>query len=82
MATISMRIDDKLKEESREILNELGLDITNAVKLFLTQVVNQRGLPFELKLKSNIDLALQQIEDGVTETFDSWEEAKESLNDV
>ena len=46
--TTTMRIDDDLKRESEIILQDIGLNMTSAVVLFLHQVVKQRGIPFPL----------------------------------
>lgn len=49
-AYINMRINEKLKKDSESILNELGLSISSAIDLFLIQVINKRGIPFEVSL--------------------------------
>ena len=46
--TTTMRIDDDLKRESEMIFQDIGLNMTNAVTLFLRQVVKWRGIPFAL----------------------------------
>jgi DNA-damage-inducible protein J len=46
MTTLSIRIDEKLKKQATKTLNELGLDMSGAVKIFLTQVVKDQELPF------------------------------------
>lgn len=46
--TTTMRIDDDLKRESEAVFQDIGLNLTNAVTLFLRQVVKQRGIPFAL----------------------------------
>lgn len=47
--TTSIRIDSNTKQEATELLNELGLDLSSAVNIFLKQVVLQGGLPFQVK---------------------------------
>ena len=47
---IQVRIDNKLKQDATDILNELGMDMPNAVRMFLKRVVIERGLPFDAKL--------------------------------
>ena len=44
-ATIQLRIDAATKSKAQKVLKELGLDLSSAVKLFLTQVVRSRSLP-------------------------------------
>lgn len=47
---IQVRVDTKLKNEASDILEELGLDMPNAVRMFLKRIVAVRGLPFDAKL--------------------------------
>ncbi len=46
MTTINIRIDEKLKKAAGKTLASLGLDTSSAVKMFLSQVVTENGLPF------------------------------------
>ncbi len=46
MTTINIRIDEKLKKDASKTLASLGMDTSSAVKMFLTQVVTEKGLPF------------------------------------
>jgi len=47
---IHARIEPLLKQESEKTLSALGLNMTQAITLFLQQVRLQKGLPFEVKL--------------------------------
>ena len=44
--TTTLRIDDNLKRQCDEVLAELGLTMTNALTVFLKQVVRTRTIPF------------------------------------
>lgn len=55
--TIQIRIDAKTKKAARETLNELGIDMSSAVKLFLTNVVNRKGIPLDLRTENGFTLA-------------------------
>ncbi len=48
--TIHIRIDSDLKENASCLLEQLGISTSEAIKIFLNQVVLSRGLPFEVKL--------------------------------
>lgn len=48
-AEVRSRIEPDLKEQSVEILASLGLEISDAIRLFLRQVVAVHGLPFEVR---------------------------------
>lgn len=81
MGNISVRVDDKLKRDSSKILDELGLDMTTGVRIFLKQVVMSKGLPFDVSLKqSGIESALNDIKTGNVETFNSVESLIADLN--
>jgi DNA-damage-inducible protein J len=47
--TLQVRIEEDLRTEADEVLHEIGLDVPSAVRLFLTQVVQTRSIPFALK---------------------------------
>lgn len=63
----TIRIDDDLKRESESVFQDIGLNMTNAVTIFLRQVVKQRGIPFALisdplpKRNSYIDVERQDL---------------------
>jgi len=49
-ATVRARMEPELKKETERILNQLGLNTTEAIRIFFKQVKLQRGLPFEMKI--------------------------------
>lgn len=48
-AEVRSRIEPDLKEKSVEVLASLGLDLSDAIRLFLRKVVDENGLPFAVK---------------------------------
>ena len=44
------RVEPELKEQAETVLDMLGIPMSNAISIFLKQVVLQRGLPFDVKL--------------------------------
>ena len=57
-SSIYARIEPELKEQAEAVLGQLGIPMSNAIALFLRQVVLQRGIPFDMKLPHNKPLAL------------------------
>ena len=47
-ANVFVRIDPEIKEQAEAVLTELGIPMSNAVGMFLRQVVLQRGIPFAM----------------------------------
>ena len=52
MATtnLNIRTDKAIKDQAEEIFNELGLNMTTAINMFLRTAIREHGIPFELKL--------------------------------
>ncbi len=50
MATKNMtiRLDEKLKEEAEALFDELGLTVSGAITVFLKQAVREQRIPFEI----------------------------------
>ena len=64
MATtnINIRVDSELKQSAEELFNDLGLNMSSAITMFLKSAVSYDGIPFELKrnapnTKTKIDLS-------------------------
>lgn len=47
---IRSRIDSNIKLEAQALLERFGLTMSEAIRLFLHQVVIEKGLPFQVKL--------------------------------
>ena len=54
---IRVRISPDLKNQATAVLSQCGLTISDAVRLFLEQVVKRDGLPFEIKMPNITTIA-------------------------
>ncbi|MGE5552293.1 MAG: type II toxin-antitoxin system RelB/DinJ family antitoxin [Bacteroidota bacterium] len=57
-SNIFARIEPEIKEQAEKVLAQLGIPMSNAIGIFLRQVVLQRGMPFEMKLPQNTPLSV------------------------
>ncbi len=69
---IRSRIDNAIKEEAQALLACFGLNMSEAIRLFLHQVVLEKGLPFQVKLpvaqaQEHDRWFRRQVESAVTE---------------
>ena len=48
-AFVRARIDERLKNEAADVLAEMGLTVSDLVRITLTRVAKDRALPFDLK---------------------------------
>ena len=49
--TLHVRLSPSIKAEAEEILEEMGLNMSYAVSMFLKQVIIKRKIPFDIELK-------------------------------
>ncbi|MEM6603005.1 MAG: type II toxin-antitoxin system RelB/DinJ family antitoxin [Pseudomonadota bacterium] len=81
--TVQARISDDLKAQVECILSSLGLNTSDAIRVFFHQVVNHGGLPFDMRVKApNAETwaAMRELENGggirhknVEDMFKSWD---------
>lgn len=60
-ANVFARVEPNLKAQAEDVLNELGIPMSNAVGMFLKQIVLQRGIPFEMKLPARMPLVYDEL---------------------
>lgn len=46
MPTLQIRVDDALRTQAQAVADNLGLDLTSAIRVFLKQFVRENGFPF------------------------------------
>ena len=51
-SNIFARVEPKVKEQAEIVLDQLGIPMSNAIGMFLRQIIIHRGIPFEMKLPS------------------------------
>lgn len=48
-SNISVRVDSELKKEAEDLFNDIGLNMSSAINIFLKSAVSYNGIPFEIK---------------------------------
>ena len=88
MATtnLNIRTEKAIKDQAECIFNELGINMTTAVNMFLRTAIREHGIPFELKLDVPNDSTVAAIEEGrklmadqAAPRYSSMEELKAAL---
>ena len=65
-AFVRARIDETLKAEAAIVLAELGLTVSDVVRIVLTRVAKDKALPFEMRLPNKLTVqTLEKSERGV-----------------
>ena len=57
-SAVYARIDTGLKNSAEEILAQLGISPSSAIQMLYSQIVLQKGMPFELRLPTSKPVAL------------------------
>lgn len=60
-SNVYIRVEPEVKAEAEKVFNELGLNLSGAVNIFLKQVVIQQGIPFPLQTKAAKPRALSDM---------------------
>lgn len=63
--TLNIRIEPELKKEVEAILEDLGMNIADAVTIFLKQVVLTESIPFEIKKPRYNKETLEAINEAI-----------------
>ncbi len=89
MATVptQIRIDKELKKQATELFEQLGIDMSSAVNMFLKQSVLRGGLPFSVELPNYKPEVIEAMEearklskDPSAKRYNSFAEAMEDLD--
>ena len=87
MANIQVKVDDHLRASAQAVAASMGLDLASAVRIFLTQMVRENGLPFKPtgdrfyngRNLAALDKSIAQLNAGqtVTKTLDELDSMAE-----
>ncbi len=82
MAPVStnIKIDPELKKEAQELFNELGMNLTTAVNIFLAQAVREQAIPFKVGMdipNEETKAAIKEVEEMIADPSKG-----KSFNDV
>lgn len=81
MNKIKIKADEQLLKEASEIFEKLGLNLSTGIDIYLKQVVDKKGIPFEVTLEStDSDSVLKDLIHNRTESFDSLDELIDEVN--
>lgn len=88
MATVptQIRIDETVKAQATSLFNDLGMDMSSAVNIFLRQCVLRGGIPFAVEVPNYNAKILEAIaeakrisRDNSVASYDNMEDLKKAL---
>jgi addiction module RelB/DinJ family antitoxin len=80
-SAVYARIDNDLKENAENILNQLGISPSSAIQMFYSKIVMSNGIPFELKIPDSKPTAIgslsrEQLDNELMKGIDSLKYGK------
>jgi len=91
-STIQVRVDGKTKASAKKVLNDIGIDMSSAIKVYLKQIVITKSIPFRLLTENQLSIeqeeeilnAAREGKKGVNTDgpFDSKQEIKTYLDSI
>jgi len=80
-ATIQTRVNKETKAQAKDILSQLNITLSEAIAIYLRQIILHKGIPFEIKIPNKDTLqAIEQLESGggakLSSVKDLFEELK------
>lgn len=84
---IHIRVQPEIKAEAEEILNNLGMTTTEAVNIYLKQIILNCGLPFKVRTPKFSDEMLEAIAEAEEiekhpENYKSYNSVEEFMEDL
>lgn len=78
---VGARIDGQVKEKAAKVLADMGLSVSDAIRLLLVRVAAEKALPFALKVpNAETQAAMAELERGEGAAFDGVAELIADLN--
>jgi DNA-damage-inducible protein J len=70
---VRARIDGQVKEKAAKVLADMGLSVSDAIRLLLIRVAAERALPFEIKVpNAETRAAMAELERGAGGHSTAW----------
>ena len=81
-SSVRVRINEDIKQQAKAVLEDVGLSISDAVRMLLTRTAKEQHLPFEPMQPNKKTLAaMQELDNKDRETFNSVEDLMADLYD-
>ena len=77
---VRARIDSETKARAEEVLQAMGLSVSDAIRLLLLRVADEKRLPFAVQSPNATTIkAMKELDEGKGKCFSSAEELSQDL---
>ena len=83
---MNIRTSSEVKKKAMKVYDNLGVDLSTAINVFLRKSIEQKGFPFEVREEKPNKQTIKAMEKaykdkGTSKTFETAEEMMDWLND-
>ena len=82
ITNMNIRTDVEVKDAAEQLFNELGLNLTTAVNMFLRQAIRTGGIPFDIKVNTPNEITAAAIAEGKRMMQDKTAKGYHSMEDL
>ena len=77
---VHVRVDERVKEKASATLEKMGISVSDAVRMMLVRVAEEKALPFEVRVPNSVTVkAMQAADKKKGKRFRTAETALKSL---
>ena len=78
---VRARIDEDTKKQASKALDEMGLSVSDAIRLMMLRIADEHRLPFEVKSpNAKTKQAIDEVESDKAQSFKNIDELMDDLN--
>lgn len=80
---LHVRIDDETKIQAQQALKSMGMSVSDAVRIFLTRVVAEQAIPFDVRVPNQVTkAALEEADQLIQAKKARFETVEDLFNDL
>ena len=79
MKTLQVRVPEQLRSNADAVLEDIGLDMPTAIRLYLKKIVQTRSIPFSLEASASLEEI--EVDEATQRKMDAVAQAWGKLND-
>ena len=82
----NISLDPRLKAEAIALFKNIGLDLSTAISLFLSQAIREKRIPFDIKLDIPNDTTIEALKEKEAmkdkKKYKRYNDVKDALKDI
>ena len=60
MTSITIRIDETIKQDAETLFEKLGISISGAINIFFRQAIREQAIPFPIRAKTEAEVRYEE----------------------